>query len=150
MEAKTHNNLLQSELQRPKAFYIVEHVIGMKTTKSTSFFNQNENKGKPSSKFRSWNKKHKKKWHVWNKNPIIFYCKEEMKTIQSYDKKMYRKLLLNKLKVMGSSTFIYTHWAPSSKKFFKLPIYMCLCSPILVHVHPCVAHVWTMSELRFN
>jgi hypothetical protein len=34
------------------------------------------------------------------------YCKEETK--QGYDKKMYPKLVLNKLKVMGNSTSIYT------------------------------------------
>jgi hypothetical protein len=44
---------------------------------------------------------------------------------QNYDKKTYPKLMLNKLKVMGNLTFIYTNWAPSSKeKFKKLPIYM--------------------------
>jgi hypothetical protein len=33
--------------------------------------------------------------------------------------KTYPKLVLNKLKVMEISTFIYTFWAPSSKKFFR-------------------------------
>jgi hypothetical protein len=28
-------------------------------------------------------------------------------------KKMYPKLMLNKLKVMEGSTFIYTHWEPN-------------------------------------
>jgi hypothetical protein len=50
-----------------------------------------------------------------NKNPTRFYYKEE--TEQGYDKKSYPKLMLNKLKVMKNSTAIYTHWAPSSKKF---------------------------------
>jgi hypothetical protein len=49
--------------------------------------------------------------------------------------KMYLKLMLNKLKIMGNSTFIYTHWAYSSK---KLPIYMW---PMFTHVRPCVAYV---------
>jgi len=31
--------------------------MGMKTTKTTWFFNQNENKGRPNSKFKTWNKK---------------------------------------------------------------------------------------------
>jgi hypothetical protein len=43
-----------------------------------------------------------------------------------------QKLLLNKLKVMGNSTFIYTYQAPSSKKFFnKLPTHMW---PMFTHV----------------
>ncbi len=47
-------------------------------------------------------------------------------------KKMYPKLVLNRLKVMRNSTFIYTPWAPSSKKFFKkLPINMW---PMYTHV----------------
>jgi hypothetical protein len=48
-----------------------------------------------------------------------FYCKEETKTKQGYDKKTYPKLMLNILKVMGNFTFVYTYWAPSSKKFLK-------------------------------
>ncbi len=32
---------------------------------------------------------------------------------------MYPKLVFNKLKVMGNSTSIYTHWAPNSRKFPK-------------------------------
>jgi hypothetical protein len=31
------------------------------------------------------------------------------RTKQGYDKKMYPKLVLNKLEVMCNSTFIYTH-----------------------------------------
>jgi hypothetical protein len=42
-----------------------------------------------------------------NKNPIKFYCKEETK--EGYDKKMYPKLVLNKLNIMKNSTSIYTH-----------------------------------------
>jgi len=30
---------------------------------------------------------------------------------QICDKKMYPKLVLNKLKIMGNFTFIYIHWA---------------------------------------
>jgi hypothetical protein len=45
--------------------------------------------------------------------------------------------MLNKLKVMENSTFIYTHWAPSLKLFFeKLPTHMC----------PMSTHVWTTNE----
>jgi hypothetical protein len=37
---------------------------------------------------------------------IRFYCKEEMKTEQGYDKKMYYKLTLNRLKLMKNFTSI--------------------------------------------
>ncbi len=44
--------------------------------------------------------------------------------------------MLNKLKVMKNSTYIYTPWAPSLRKLLKkLPIYMW---PMCAHVHPCV------------
>jgi len=43
------------------------------------------------------------------KNPTRFYCKEETK--QGYEKKLYPKLALNRLKVMRDFTYIYTHWA---------------------------------------
>jgi hypothetical protein len=70
--------------------------------------------------------------------------------------KMYPKLMLNKLKVMGNIFFIYDHLAPSSKKYFKkISIYMwpmftrlhlfalmCRpCSPVCTRLHLCVAHV---------
>jgi hypothetical protein len=58
-------------------------VTDTKTTKSTRFFNQNENKGRPNS----WNKKNKIKNMInANNNPRRFYCKEETK--QGYDLKM--------------------------------------------------------------
>ncbi len=41
-----------------------------------------------------------------NKNPRKFYCNEKKKKKQGYDKEMYPKLVLNKLKVMGNSNFI--------------------------------------------
>jgi hypothetical protein len=43
------------------------------------FFNQNDNKGKFSSKSTSWNKKKTRTWtqHVQNNNPIRFFYKEE-------------------------------------------------------------------------
>jgi hypothetical protein len=62
--------------------------------------------------------------HIFFLNPMKF-CKKEIE--QGYDikKKTYPKLVLNKLKLMGNSTFKYTYWAPSSRKFFnKLPTYM--------------------------
>ncbi len=74
-----------------------------------------------------------------NKNPARFYCKEIIK--QGYDKKNYLRLMLNTLKVMENSTFIYTYWAPSFKKFIKkLSIHMW---SIFTHVSPCVAHVYS-------
>ncbi len=74
--------------------------MGTKIIKTTWFYNQNENKGKPISKSKSWNKNNKNTTHA-NNNPTKFYCKEEMK--QGYDKKMYLKLVLNNF------TFIYTY-----------------------------------------
>jgi hypothetical protein len=62
-----------------------------------------------------------------NKNSTRFYVKKEIKTKQVYDKKMYPKLVLNKLKVIKNSTSIYTHWALDLRKLFKkLSIYICL------------------------
>jgi hypothetical protein len=110
----------------------------MKTTKTIRFFNQNKNKGRLSSKSRSWNKKNKNK-NTTSVNNILLQKKKE----QCYDKKTYPKLVLNKLKIVENSTFIYTPWALNSRKFFKkLSIYMW---PMCAHVHP-----WTMNELRFN
>jgi len=61
------------------------------------------------------------------------------KTIQGCEKKMYPKLVVNKLKVMGNSMFIYIDWALSSRKFSKkLPTYMWPMLPMCVHEHPCV------------
>jgi len=54
-------------------------------------------------------KKQDKKRNMCEKNPTRFYCKEE--TEQGYDKKLYPKLTLNRLKVMRDFTYIYTHWA---------------------------------------
>jgi hypothetical protein len=53
-------------------------------------------------------------------NSTRFYYRKGIE--QGYDKKRYPKLMLNILKVMKNSTFIYTHWASSSRE--KLPIYM--------------------------
>jgi hypothetical protein len=76
----------------------------MKTTKIIGFSNQNKNKGRPSSKSRLWNKKNKNKYMTHtNKNPTKFYCKEKIE--QGYNRKMYPKLVLNIIKVMGNSTF---------------------------------------------
>jgi hypothetical protein len=64
-------------------------------------------------------------------NKDAFWCKEK-KTGQGCDKKMYPKLVVNKLKVMGNFTFISIDWALSSRKFSKkLPTYMW---PMFTHV----------------
>jgi phenylalanyl-tRNA synthetase alpha subunit len=63
-----------------------------------------------------------------------FICKKETK--QGYNKKMHLKLVLNKLKVMGNSNSIYTHWEPISKKFFKF--FLIYMWPMFTHVHSCV------------
>jgi hypothetical protein len=56
--------------------------------------------------------------------------------------------MLNILKVMGNCIFIYTHWAPNSKKIIKkIPFYMW---PMFNHVRPCVNYEWTKIQLRMN
>jgi hypothetical protein len=52
---------------------------------------------------------------------------------QNYNKNVYSKLVLNKLKVMMNSTYIYTHWAFNS-----------------IYMGPMFTYVWIMSELKFN
>jgi hypothetical protein len=91
---------------------LLQHVLStcilfIKTIKFIRFLNQDENKDRPNSKSKSWNKKKRNKTqHVQNKNPTIYYCKEEMKTEQGYDKKMYSKLTLNRLKALKFFTSI--------------------------------------------
>jgi len=92
------------------------NITSIKTTKITRFSNQNKNNDRPNSKLKSLNKKKKTKTqHVRTRIQQKNYCKKEIK--QNYDKKMYSKLLLNKLKIMGNPTSIYTCWAFSSRKF---------------------------------
>ncbi len=50
------------------------------------------------------------------KNLIRFYCKNETRKKQGYDKKAYPKLMLNRLKVIESPTFIYTPQGPNYNK----------------------------------
>jgi len=62
-----------------------------------------------------------------HKNLTRFYYKNEIKIEQIYDKKMYPKLMLNILKVMGILPLF------NSMNFFKkLLIYMW---PMFTHVH---------------
>jgi len=75
--------------------------------------------------------------HMKNKNPTRYYCMEKTKTKQGYDKEMYPKLVLNKLKVMGNSDSIYIYSAFNSRMFHKkILTYMW---PMFTHVHPCVS-----------
>ncbi len=70
------------------------------------------------------------------KNLIKFYCKNKTKTKQGCDKKMYPKLVLNKVKVFEDPTSIYTPWGLNSMK-----------PPWKFHLHvwPMTTHVWPMS-----
>jgi len=47
-----------------------------------------------------------KTWHVQEKNPNFFNYNNKIIIKQSYDKKTYPKLVLNKLKVIKNSIFI--------------------------------------------
>jgi ATP adenylyltransferase/5',5'''-P-1,P-4-tetraphosphate phosphorylase II len=104
-------------------------ITNIKTTKIIGFPNQNENKGclipNPNNEIKKTRTR-----HVQNKNPKRYYCKEGIE--YDYDKKTYPKLLLNKLKVMGNSTFIYTYMAFSSRKFLK---------KLLTYMWPMCTHV---------
>jgi hypothetical protein len=79
--------------------------MNTKTTKTTRFSDQNDNKGKPSSKSRSWNKKYKNTKRAYKY--LQFYYQKKME--QGYDKKTTEKLVLNRLKVMTNFTSICTH-----------------------------------------
>jgi hypothetical protein len=81
--------------------------MGTKTTKSTWFLNQDKKKTSLVPNLDHETKKIRiRTQYVQNKNSIKFYCKENIKTWQGYDKKMYPKLVLNILKVMG---YIYLY-----------------------------------------
>jgi len=57
---------------------------------------------------------------------------KNMTRTKGHDKDTYPKLVLNRLKVMGNSTCICTHWPFSSKtNLKKLSTYMC---PMCTHV----------------
>jgi len=65
------------------------------------------NKGRPSSKSRSWNEKIKSKNMMCeNVNAKFFYYKNMIRTEQDHDKNTYPKLVLNRLNVMCDSIFI--------------------------------------------
>jgi len=84
-----------------------------------------------------------------NKNPPIFYYKEEKK--QGYDKKTYKKLVLNKLKVLGNFASIYTYYTTRNFGFCNRHLQPNLCScirqvahDIQLHVTLHMQHVYTM------
>jgi hypothetical protein len=72
------------------------------------------------------------------------------KTGQGCDKKMYPKLVVNKLKVMGNSTFIYIDGHLAQGNFPRNFQPTCgPCSPMCVHEHPCVP-MCTLVKLMFT
>jgi hypothetical protein len=86
--------------------------------------------GMPSSQSKSQNpKKGTRTQHVQDKNPTIFCCNNKTKIEQSYNKKTYSKLILNRLEVLplcisfGDLTQLNLHKTSS---------------PFLAHDHPCV------------
>jgi hypothetical protein len=64
---------------------------------------------------------------------ILLHQKNNKK--ESYDKKTYPKLVLNKLKVRENYMSMYTHWASSSKSLLKKFQFACgRCSPMCTRV----------------
>ncbi len=88
----------------------------MKTTKSTRFLNQHENNCKFSFKF---NRGVKTQKHDTCKTRIQQDFITRMKQNKAMTKQMYPKLVFNKQKKGGNSSYIYTYWAHSSRKFLK-------------------------------
>jgi len=81
---------------------------------------------------------------------LLTYANMNMKwTWQGYGVRSFLILVLNKLKVMGNFTSIYTPWALSSKKFLKKLQSTCdPCLPMCVNVHPCVNYEWINTQLK--
>jgi len=48
-------------------------------------------------------------WQMQDNNSTRFFCNNEIKIEQGCDKRMFPKLMLNRLKIMGNSTSMYTH-----------------------------------------
>ncbi len=84
--------------------------MGMKTTKSTRFpkLGQKHKQSQFQIQIMKPKKQKQKTRHMKDKNPKRFYCKNEIRTKQSYDKITYPKLMLNILKVIKGPTYIYT------------------------------------------
>ncbi len=62
-------------------------------------------------------------------------------------RKINSKLVLNILKVMWNSIFIYTHWAPSSKKILK-NILTYMCGPCPSMWEPIMNYELTTNALK--
>jgi hypothetical protein len=127
--------------------------MGMQATKITRFSNPNENKGMPNSKSRSWNKKNKNKNMKCVKQDSNKILLQRKNKIGLWQKKIYPKLMLNKLKVKGILFLLYS-LDTYFKEIFQLPIHMW---PIFTHVHLCVAHVhpcvnyeWIKIQLKMD
>jgi len=115
---------------------------------STRFSNQKDNKNRPSSKFKLWNKKNKDKNMACTKqqsNQILLQRRNQKK------KKQWQKIVCKtNVKQIENHWKFYIHlyWAPSLKKVLKiLPTYMW---SICTHVWIMCIYVWTMTELRLN
>jgi len=93
---KTLIDLNMAKINESSRLYLL---WAQKNSNLQNFLNQNENKGKPISNSKSWNKTNEKK-NTTDTNKFFerFYYKEEIKTKQSYDQKMYLKLVFNRLK----------------------------------------------------
>jgi hypothetical protein len=68
-----------------------------------------------------------------------------------WQKKTYPKLMLNELKVMGNSIFVYTHWHLIQEIFFKN--FQPTCgpySPMCAHAYPCVNYDQTKTQLNVD
>ncbi len=80
-----------------------------------------------------------RKYVFIHKNSIGFYWKNKIRIEQDHNKKMYPKLMLSRLKVIGNSTPIYTFWAHGSKKYYFFFQPTCgPCSFMCAHVYPYV------------
>jgi hypothetical protein len=124
-------------------------VMGTKTTISIGFLNQDKNKSKLHSKFRSWNKKNKNKNMIHAKpkfNKILLQGKYKNRTRLWQEN--VSKLVLNILKVTWNYISNYTYWTPSFWRILSRNFQLTRgpCSPMCAHVHPCVP----ICELRIN
>jgi hypothetical protein len=74
--------------------------------------------------------------HVQNKNSTRFYCKNDIRTKQGYDKKTYPKHVLNRLKIIIGPSSICPLGDLTQRNLHGSFIFMCgpqlpMCSPCL-------------------
>jgi hypothetical protein len=122
------------------AFHVLtQSITGMKTTKSIRFSNQNKNKWRLNSKFKSWNKKNK------NKNTTCAKSKSNKVLLQRRNKTRLWQENVPKIgveQIKGNGEFyLYLYILATLLK--ELPNYMW---PMFIHVCPCVP----MCELWMN